>query len=99
VDGIGARLAEAVGASVLFVWLMKVAPDEMPAGELNTNWIAWVTLTVVTVWLIVTNDLRLQAPREKPARVAEPPTGKAETDCERFPDQCPCTTELGKGIA
>ena len=24
---------------------------------------------------------------------------QVEIDCVRFPDQCPCTTELGKGIA
>jgi len=23
----------------------------------------------------------------------------SDIECERFPDQCPCTTELGKGVA
>jgi hypothetical protein len=27
------------------------------------------------------------------------PTAEPAIDCERFPDQCPCTTELGKGVA
>jgi AAA family ATP:ADP antiporter len=94
VDGIAARVAEALGAAMLFLWLMNVAPDGMPVGELNTNWIAWVTLATVTVWLVVTNNLRLQARPEKSAQRPE-----AEMDCVRFPDQCPCTTELGKGIA
>ena len=31
---------------------------------------------------------------EQPEKAREP-----DIDCERFPDQCPCTTELGKGIA
>jgi AAA family ATP:ADP antiporter len=99
VDGIAARVAEALGAAMLFVWLMNAAPDGMPVGELSTNWIAWVTLAVVAVWLIVTNDLRLQAKQEKSEPLPAAPKGPAEIDCERFPDQCPCTTELGKGIA
>jgi ATP/ADP translocase len=99
VDGIAARVAEAFGAAMLFVWLMSAAPDGMAVGELSTNWIAWVTLAVVAVWLVVTNDLRLQAKREKPEQLPAARKGPAEIDCERFPDQCPCTTELGKGIA
>jgi ATP/ADP translocase len=99
VDGIAARVAEALGATILFLWLMKAAPEGMPAGELSTDWIAWVTLAVVAVWLIVTNDLRLQAKREKAAELAAAPKREVEIDCVRFPDQCPCTTELGKGIA
>jgi ATP/ADP translocase len=99
VDGIAARVAEALGATMLFLWLTNVAPDGMLVGELNTNWTAWVTLAVVTVWLIVTNDLRLQAKRDKSAKLPIAPKDQAEIDCVRFPDQCPCTTELGKGIA
>jgi len=57
---------------------------------------AWLTLATVVVWLVITQKLQVQI-RKEPAigRAQQTP----ETDCERFPDQCPCTTELGKGIA
>jgi hypothetical protein len=65
---------------------------------LDTGWIAWVTLTTVVIWLFITQRLREQIKEERGE--IKPALAKArEMDCERFPDQCPCTTELGKGIA
>jgi len=93
IDGIGARIAEGIGAAGLYFWVQRVAPGGVVTGPLDTSWMAWVTLATVIVWLVITQKLRVQGKRE---------VGKArvpEMDCERFPDQCPCTTELGKGIA
>jgi hypothetical protein len=93
IDGIGARIAEGVGAAGLYFWVQRVAPGGVVTGPLDTTWMAWVTLATVIVWLVITQKLRVQVKQE---------AGKArapEIDCERFPDQCPCTTELGKGIA
>jgi hypothetical protein len=55
-----------------------------------------VLLVTVAVWLLVTQTLRAQIKKE---RVESTPAPAVDIDCERFPDQCPCTTELGKGIA
>lgn len=98
VDGIGARIAEGVGATLLLVWLMRV--DVPDPSSLNTAWIAWTLLPTAAVWLILTQNLRLKVTQEpltvKP-EVASIEESKFE--CTRFPDQCPCTTEWGKGIA
>jgi hypothetical protein len=60
---------------------------------LDTSWMVWFTLATVAIWLVITQKLRIQVKKE--ARV----TPVQDIECERFPDQCPCTTELGKGIA
>ena len=93
VDGVGARIAEGIGASALYIWVQRVAPGGVASAPLNTVWMAWLTLATVVVWLFITQRLRAQIAPAK-ARAATP-----EVECERFPDQCPCTTELGKGIA
>lgn len=94
VDGIAARIAEAVGAVAILLWLKKVAPDGMIPMPLDSNWMAWVTLVIVAVWLVVTQKLRVHVKNEQDAVKWRP----SALECERFPDQCPCTTELGKGI-
>jgi len=95
IDGIAARVAEATGAVALLVWLKQIAPDGVLPMPLDTRWIAWLTLAIVILWLIITRKLRIQTQRERLTR----PGAAPDIDCERFPDQCPCTTELGKGIA
>jgi MFS family permease len=96
VDSIGARIAEGIGAGLIFVWLMRVNVSEPSA--LNTGWIAWMLLITAAVWLWLTRNLRADLVLES----AVPPTvvtaREGEIECERFPDQCPCTTEWGKGI-
>ena len=97
VDGIAARIAEGIGATMLFLWLMRV--DVADPSSLNTSWIAWTLLLTAAVWLMLTRNLRLKITQE--ASVAKPevaPGWEKEIECERFPDQCPCTTEWGKGI-
>ena len=96
VDGIGARIAEGIAAVALYLWVQRVAPGGVVAGPLDTSWMAWLTLATVISWLVITQKLRVQI-RKEPA--SSPAQRAAEIDCERFPDQCPCTTELGKGIA
>jgi hypothetical protein len=88
VDGIGARAAESIGAIVLFVWLMQVDVTD-PSG-LDVKWIVWFLMVVIGVWLFFTRDLRRRVRRS---------IELGEIECARFPDQCPCTTEWGKGIA
>jgi ATP/ADP translocase len=95
VDGVAARAAEAVGAVAILFWLEQVVRDGMSETPLDTRWISWVILGTVVIWLAITQKLRLQAAEE--AR-AGPPAAAREMECERFPDQCPCTTELGKGV-
>ena len=102
VDGIGSRVGEAIGATVLFLWLLRVqVPGKgMPSiSSLDTTWMAWMVLLVVIVWLALTRNLR--------AKVTQEPSGtmstvasiqRSEPESTRFPDQCPCTTELGKGV-
>ena len=92
VDGIGARVAEAVGALALLLWLKQLGPDGGIPMPLDTGWISWVILGAVLVWLVITQKLRTQVKRD------ERPTARSP-ECVRFPDQCPCTTELGKGVA
>ena len=95
VDGVGARFAEGVAAAGLYVWVQRVAPGGNVIGPLDTRWMAWLTLATVLVWLLITQRLRAQVQRT----TAAGPKLQAELDCVRFPDQCPCTTELGKGVA
>ena len=96
VDSIGARIAEAIGAVAILLWLKQLAPNGAIPMPLNTNWIGWVTLVTVAVWLLITQKMRVQIKTDRGEVKA---TAAPEIDCERFPDQCPCTTELGKGIA
>jgi ATP/ADP translocase len=93
VDGVGARIAEGIGAFALYIWVQRVAPGGVVSAPLNTVWMAWLTLATVIVWLYITQRLRAQT---EPAKARAAAT---ELECQRFPDQCPCTTELGKGIA
>ena len=96
VDGIGARIAEIVGAAAVLLWLKQVASKGELPMPLDTSWMVWLTLAIVSIWLVITQKLRLQVKEEQGEKQVPP---VREVDCERFPDQCPCTTELGKGIA
>jgi ATP/ADP translocase len=93
-DGVAARLAEGIGATAIFLWLRQVAPSGMSVASLDTSWMVWVTLAIVIVWLLITQKLRVQVKQD-----ASKTRLSTDIECERFPDQCPCTTELGKGIA
>src|SRR3989338_8098995 len=95
VDGIAARIAEAIGAVVILLWLKQAAPDGVLPVPLNTSWMAWVTLVTVGAWLLLTQKMRVQTRMERRETGA---IRAPEIDCTRFPDQCPCTTEWGKGI-
>ena len=96
VDGIAARIAEAIGAVAILVWLKQVVPDGVINMPLDTRWISWLLLVTVAVWLFVTRKLRVQVKSEGASIHA---MSSDDVDCERFPDQCPCTTELGKGVS
>ena len=95
VDGVAARIAEAIGALAILIWLKQAVPSGMIHMPLDTRWMSWVVLATVLIWLIITQTLRTQAAEEKSAT---PSAAAREIACERFPDQCPCTTELGKGV-
>jgi MFS family permease len=97
VDGVAARIAEAMGAVALLLWLKQVAHMGAIPMPLDMNWITWIILITVAVWLYITQNLREKV-RKEPERPWAHAAAEAP-DCERFPDQCPCTTELGKGIA
>jgi len=96
VDGIAARIAEAIGAVAILVWLKQAVPDGVINMPLDTQWISWLLLVTVAVWLFVTRKLRVQVKSEAASIKA---MSSDDVDCERFPAQCPCTTELGKGVA
>lgn len=96
VDGIAARIAEAIGAVAILVWLKQAVPDGVINMPLDTQWISWLLLVTVAVWLFVTRKLRVQVKSEAASIKA---MSSDDVDCERFPDQCPCTTELGKGVS
>ncbi|MGH7843695.1 MAG: MFS transporter [Candidatus Binatia bacterium] len=99
VDGIGARIGEIIAAAAVLMWLSRVATGETLPMPLNLAWIAWLTLATVALWLFLTQKLRVQVKHEGVTRPQPVVAHAEEIDCERFPDQCPCTTELGKGIA
>ena len=96
VDGIAARIAEAMGALGILLWLKQVDIRGAISMPLNTNWIGWATLATVAVWLFITQKMRIEIKKD---RTEIKPLAEPDIDCERFPDQCPCTTELGKGVA
>ena len=94
VDGVAARIAEAIGALAILFWLKRVVPADKLEMPLDTRWMSWVILATVATWLIITRSLRTQSAESSSAT----PAPMTDVECERFPDQCPCTTELGKGI-
>jgi AAA family ATP:ADP antiporter len=96
VDGIAARIAEGIAALTLYIWLQQVAPGGVVAAPLDTRWMIWLTCVTVVAWVAIAQKFRRRAASEQ-TRAAV--VGAAKIDCERFPDQCPCTTELGKGVA
>ena len=96
VDGVAARIAEAIGALVILIWLKQAVPGGTIDRPLDTRWMSWVILATVAAWLIITHTLRVHVAAKKDALQA---TATPEIERERFPDQCPCTTELGKGVA
>jgi len=96
VEGIGARIAEAIGAVAILLWLRQTATGGMIPMPLNTNWLGYLTLVTVVIWLLITQKMRVEIKKDRGDLKAAP---APDLDCERFPDQCPCTTELGKGIA
>lgn len=95
VDGIGARVAEGIGATALFIWLSGMEMTD-PA-MLNTQWMAWVLLVTAVLWLLLTRGVRT-IPTEEVSEALPAAAEEDEQYCTRFPDQCPCTTEMGKGI-
>ncbi len=95
VDGIGARIAEIAGAVAILLWLKQAASQGGLPMPLDTSWLVWFTLATVAIWLIITQKLSIQVKKEAEATKVTP---VRDVECERFPDQCPCTTELGKGI-
>src|SRR5215472_16530752 len=96
VEVIGARIAEAIGAVAILLWLRQTATGGMIPMPLNTNWLGYLTLVTVVIWLLITQKMRVEIKKDRGDLKAAP---APDLDCERFPDQCPCTTELGKGIA
>ncbi len=94
-DGIAARIAEGIGATAIFLWLREVAPGGITIAPLDTSWMAWLTLSLVALWLVITQRLRDQVKTDTDQEQAR----AEDIDCVRFPDQCPCTTEMGKGVA
>jgi MFS family permease len=96
VDGVAARIAEAIGAVAILLWLKRAVPGGMIAMPLDTRWMSWLILATVVSWLLITQRLRVHAAR---GNSPSPSTSREDIECERFPDQCPCTTELGKGVA
>jgi len=96
VDAVAARMAEAFGATAILLWLQRVASDGIIKMPLDTGWMSWVILVTVIAWLLITHRLSVKVKQERPRTEAAVPE---DIECERFPDQCPCTTELGKGVA
>ena len=55
-------------------------------------------MPTAAAWLWLTRNLRTDLAGESSAAPAVAPVREGEIDCVRFPEQCPCTTEWGKGI-
>src|SRR5262249_50766952 len=83
VDGVGARTAEAMGAFAILLWLKQVAIGGVIPMPLDTNWIGWVTLVTVVVWLFITQKMRTEIKKD---RGEIKPTTALDVECERFPD-------------
>ena len=95
VDGVAARIAEAMGAVAILLWLKRAVPGGRIDMPLDTRWMSWLILATVASWLVITQRLRVQGAQ---GNSPSPATSPRDIECERFPDQCPCTTELGKGV-
>lgn len=100
VDGIGPRTAEIFGSLLILTWLLSLDPAEQTASALSSSlsmrWISWATLAVAALWLWLTRMIRVSREDEALLTVAQ---GKEQDAiCVRFPDQCACTTEMGRGL-
>src|SRR6185437_1808251 len=60
VDGIAARIAEAIGALAILLWLRQAAPADVIGMPLDTRWMSWTLLATVAVWLTITQKLSAQ---------------------------------------
>jgi ATP/ADP translocase len=56
VDGAAVRIAEGLGAAILFVWLHFFVADS-PLAEQNTQWLLWFLLAAVLLWFTLTRAL------------------------------------------
>src|SRR6476660_470006 len=81
VDGVAARVAEAIGALVILLWLKRAVPDRIIKMPLDTRWMSWVLLVAVVTWLLITQKLSTQIKHEK-GRIE--PTQVEGIECERF---------------
>ena len=72
--------------------------DISDPSMLNTSWIAWSLLLTAAIWLWLTHNLRAGLVTDSSAAPALVAARERDIECNRFPDQCPCTTEWGKGI-
>jgi AAA family ATP:ADP antiporter len=75
VDGVGARMAEGLGAVLLLVWLLVVVNDQGIAG-LSTSWISVALLVPLCLWFRLTRRLRrrsVERPTNERAAEAGPP--------------------------
>ncbi len=98
VDGMGARVAETLGALVILLWLMAAESEAagVSAARLDLRWMTWTILGTVIIWLWLTRTIQIPKRSSAGSRVVL--AEGSDVFCTRFPDQCPCTTEMGKGI-
>jgi len=96
VDGIAPRIAEGIGAMILFLWVMRLDVSngniEIASVFPESRWMAWIILFAVIAWLFLVRRLHQEMQNLDVGQ-------NNGIDCVRFPDQCPTTTELGRGIA
>jgi ATP/ADP translocase len=86
VDGVAARITEAIGAVAILFCLKQMAPDGVLSMPLDTNWIGWVPLATVAVWLLITQRMRVRIKEDRGEMKA---AQARDIECERFPDQSP----------
>ena len=93
VDGIGARIAEILGAVAILLWLRQTAAQGVLPMPLDTSCLVWFTLVTVAIWLVITQRLSTQVKKEAGQAMAAP---VRDMECERFPDQCSVYDGVGQ---
>ncbi|MCI0442523.1 hypothetical protein L0152_04805 [bacterium] len=85
VDGLFVRLADGVGAIILYFWISSVSYKAM---QFNLNWMYWGTFGAVVIWLSFSVFL---------VRIGGPELAPSEIEI-RPPECCPVASTIGKSF-
>ena len=85
IDGLTARVAEGIGAAVLYVWVFR--QGAIPVRDLDLSWVSWAIAAVLAMWLALTQRLKRLGTK----------SSEAPEVAITLPECCPVTSVMGRG--